>query len=104
MAALINALDNYTPKQIGENGHIEYAWSNDIKEKIVQFSFQLVRTSENNELKDIIQDYITPFGGKIIDFPMSDETNKDDNNIYNGAFQYTTSRDRSWIHVDGFNN
>ena len=65
---------------------------------------QRTRSFANNELKNIIQDYITPFGGKIIDFPMSDETNKDDNNIYNGAFQYTTSRDRSWIHVDGFNN
>jgi predicted O-methyltransferase YrrM len=58
----------------------------------------------NQHLKDIIQEYITPFAGKIIDFPMPDETNKDNNSIYNGAFQYTTSRDRSWIHMDGFNN
>jgi hypothetical protein len=65
---------------------------------------QRTRSFANNELKDIIQEYITPFGGKIIEFPMPDETNKDDNNIYNGAFQYTTCRDRSWIHVDGFNN
>ena len=65
---------------------------------------QRTHSFANSHLKDIIQDYITPFGGKIIEFPMPDETNKDDNNIYNGAFQYTTSRDRSWIHVDGFNN
>ena len=65
---------------------------------------QRTRSFANNELKDIIQDYILPFGGKITEFPMPDETNKLDNNIYNGAFQYTTSRDRSWIHVDGFNN
>lgn len=65
---------------------------------------QRTRSFANNHLKDIIQDYITPFGGKITEFPMPDEINKDDNNIYNGAFQYTTSRDRSWIHVDGFNN
>ena len=65
---------------------------------------QRTRSFANSHLKDIIQDYITPFGGKITEFPMPDETNKDDNNIYNGAFQYTTSRDRSWIHVDGFNN
>ena len=57
----------------------------------------------NQHLKDIIQEYITPFGGKITDFPMPDETNKDNNNIYNGAFQFTTSRDRSWVHIDGFN-
>ena len=44
MAALINALDTHTSSQFGENGHIEYGWSNDIQERIVQFSFQLVRT------------------------------------------------------------
>jgi len=53
MAALINALDNYTPKQVGENGHVEYGWSNNIREKIVQISFQITRTDENgcNSLK-----------------------------------------------------
>ena len=48
MAALINALDNYTPVQIGENGHAEYGWSNNVREKILQFNFQLVRTDKNN--------------------------------------------------------
>ena len=65
---------------------------------------QRTRSFANQNLKEIIQEYILPFGGKIIDFPMPDESNKHDNNIYNGAFQFTTSRDRSWIHVDGFNN
>jgi Mg-chelatase subunit ChlD len=46
MTAIINALDNFTSTQIGENGHVEYGWSNSIKEKIIQFSFQLVRTNE----------------------------------------------------------
>jgi len=45
---LIYALDNQTPTQIGENGTIEYTWSNLIQEKIVQFHFQLVRTDEKN--------------------------------------------------------
>jgi hypothetical protein len=58
----------------------------------------------NQHLKDIIQEYVLPFGGKITDFPMPDESNMNNNNIYNGAFQYTTSRDRSWVHIDGFNN
>jgi hypothetical protein len=65
---------------------------------------QRTHSFANEDLKNIIQEYILPFGGKIIEFPMPDETNKDNNNIYNGAFQYTTSRDRSWIHVDNFNN
>lgn len=56
-------------------------------------------------LKDIIQGYVMPFGGKITDFPIPDENNNKSNaNIYNGSFQYTTSRDRSWVHIDGFNN
>jgi hypothetical protein len=46
MAALVNALDNYTPTQFGENGHVEYGWSNSIQEKILQFSFQVTRTNE----------------------------------------------------------
>ena len=47
MTALVNALDNFTPTQIGENNHTEYGWSNSIREKIVQFSFQVTRTDEN---------------------------------------------------------
>jgi hypothetical protein len=43
MAALVNALDSYTPMQVGENGHTEYAWSNDLQEKILQLSFQFTR-------------------------------------------------------------
>lgn len=58
----------------------------------------------NKELKEIIQEYVKPFGGKITDFPMPKEDGSDAGTIYNGAFQFTTSRDRSWVHVDGFNN
>jgi hypothetical protein len=52
MAALINALDNYNPSQIGENGHVEYGWSNSIQEQILQFSFQLTRTTNITPLKN----------------------------------------------------
>ena len=69
------------------------------------FPGQRTRSFANTHLREIIQEYIFPFGGKIIDFPMPpNETNNEDIQIYNGAFQYTTSRDRSWVHVDGFNN
>ena len=66
MAALMNALD--TQKQLGTNGHAEYKWTNanatfntlsDLKENIVQFSFQLVRGANLNTMsskfKDILQ-------------------------------------------------
>ena len=58
----------------------------------------------NESLKSIIQKYVEPFGGKITEFPMPKEDGSDSSKIYNGSFQYTTSRDRSWVHIDGFNN
>jgi hypothetical protein len=60
MSALITTLDNNNLLQSGENGHTEYTWSNDLREKICQLNFQLVRTDETNivslekSLKDII--------------------------------------------------
>jgi len=47
MTTLFSALDNYTTSQIGENGSIEYAWSNNIREKIIQLNFQLTRTKRD---------------------------------------------------------
>lgn len=58
----------------------------------------------NEELKNIIQKYILSFGGRITDFPIPKSDNSDADKIYNGSFQYTTSRDRSWVHTDGWNN
>lgn len=51
MAALINALDNHTPKQFGENGHVEHGWSTSLQESILQFSFQLTRTDESGSAR-----------------------------------------------------
>ena len=47
------------------------------------------------ELKNKIQTLIEPFAGKIIEFP----THSGDN----GTFQYTTSNDTTWIHIDNEN-
>lgn len=41
---------NMTIKQYGENGGIEYGWSNNIQEIILQFYFQLVRTNTSQML------------------------------------------------------
>jgi len=61
MSALVNALDNFTPNQIGENGHVEYGWSNSIREKILQFSFQLTRTDDNGvkKLQVVLKNILT---------------------------------------------
>ena len=64
---------------------------------------QRTTSRANSHLKDMIQGYIQHFAGKIVDWPMpNDGRNNED--TYNGAFQYTTSRDRTWIHNDGWNN
>ena len=47
MSAIISALDKVTLKRHGENAHVEYSWSHNLQEKIVQFFFQLVRTQGN---------------------------------------------------------
>jgi hypothetical protein len=60
MSAIVRALDNHTPQQLGENGHVEYSWSNNIQEQILQFTFQIVRSDISNmielmhKLRDIL--------------------------------------------------
>jgi len=45
MSSLVTELDKYTPKQIGEKGHVEYGWSHNLSEKICQLHFQSIRTT-----------------------------------------------------------
>jgi len=65
MAALMNAIDSYTPTQTGENGHTEYTWSNDLQERIVQFSFQIVRCDSSvvSSLGKILRQIIVDLKG-----------------------------------------
>ena len=65
----------------------------------------------NEHLKNIIQSYVGPFGGKITEFPITStltlekDLNKPlEESNYNGSFQYTTARERSWVHTDSWNN
>jgi hypothetical protein len=69
------------------------------------FPGKRTKSFANQQIQEHIQKYIEPFGGKITDFPIPNSIeNIEDNKIYNGAFQYTTSRDKSWVHIDGYNN
>ena len=67
MASLVSALKKHTPKQLGENGSVEHAWSFDIKEKIVQLFFQLVRTKDTDSLKNQLRQVLGYFKGKEYD-------------------------------------
>lgn len=53
MSALVSALDNFTPSQIGENGSTEYTWSNSIRERIIQLNFQLTRTRDETTVQSL---------------------------------------------------
>jgi hypothetical protein len=64
---------------------------------------QRTTSMANQHLKEMIEGYIQHFAGKIVDWPMPNDGLGNDN-TYNGSFQYTTSRDRTWIHNDGWNN
>jgi hypothetical protein len=55
MTALVSALDNFTPSQLGENGHSEYTWSSNTREQIVQLSFQLTRASSPRIVEALAQ-------------------------------------------------
>jgi Mg-chelatase subunit ChlD len=53
MSLLVSALDNFTPTQMGENGSSEYGWSNSVRERILQLSFQLTRTRDANTINKL---------------------------------------------------
>ena len=45
-SSFVASMDNHTPKSYGEKGHLQHSWSHKLEERIVQLSFQLVRTSK----------------------------------------------------------
>ena len=56
--------DTLTPKQYGENAHIEYTWSNNLKERIVQFFYQCNRCESTRvaQLSNILKELLTSIG------------------------------------------
>jgi len=58
MSALIHALDTHTGKQIGENGHAEYSYSNGLREQVVQLSFQLTRTQNSRSVEKVLDNLL----------------------------------------------
>jgi hypothetical protein len=64
MSARINTFENQTNIQCGENGHQEYTWSSDVREKVIQVSFQLIRTSDElgveKQLRSLLKTLSSP--------------------------------------------
>ena len=71
MSAIVSALDIVTKKRLGENAHIEYNWSHQIEEKIVQFYFQLVRCVDHDGLEQQLNDILFRLKGNESSQPFS---------------------------------
>lgn len=67
MNTLVNAMDSYTEKHIGENGHIEYSWSNNFTELFTQFYFQLVRTKDTTQLETMLKKMLSEYKSNKIE-------------------------------------
>ena len=59
-------MDQHTTKCIGENGHLQESWSNEIRQKIVQLYFQLVRSKNHSHLKSEFYKILGYFVGKEV--------------------------------------
>lgn len=57
---------------------------------------QRTKSFLNESTKEGLQKIVEPFAGKVINWYEEDGGT--------GSFQYTTSLDRSWMHVDNFNS
>jgi len=68
----------------------EFAISQDFGVK-GNYPGQRTNSFANNYIKNYLNDFIRPFAGDITYWTT---------NEYNGAYQYTTQYERSWIHAD----
>jgi uncharacterized protein YqkB len=66
MASMVHALENHTPTQYGDKGHIEYTWSNNVQDQILQFSFQLTRTTDTNNLRRQLNHILTTLQNHLL--------------------------------------
>ena len=48
-----NTIQENKPIKYGENGHLEYCWSDHVQEYILQFYFQLTRCEDDNRLQQL---------------------------------------------------
>ena len=55
MSSIISGLDTQRRLQVGEKNHTELSYSDQLKERVVQFFFQLVRCEDHENLESIHQ-------------------------------------------------
>ena len=86
VSALDNTVHNLSNMELGENNHPQYAWSNSIPEKIVQFSFQLTENGGQNahKLSELRVEYISLLKNIYNDNSLSQ---KDKNHYFNMSYK-----------------
>ena len=86
VSALDNTVHNLSYMELGENNHPQYAWSNSIPEKIVQFSFQLTENGGQNahKLSELRMEYISLLKNIYNDNTLSQ---KDKNHYLNMSYK-----------------
>ena len=75
---IVNSNNINNKKYIGENGHFEYGWSNEIREKILQFYFQITRTDQNDleNLSSVLKQILISLKNKNESFICNEERNE----------------------------
>ena len=60
MSAIISSLDKSAALNFGENGHVQHAWDYKTlsQEKVSQFYFQLVRSKDHSDLKEMLNSFL----------------------------------------------
>ena len=65
---------NIVPKKYGEKGHLEYGWSDNLREKILQWNFQAIRCDQDkmdlleNTYFQLIHDLFTIYKYRCVAF------------------------------------
>jgi hypothetical protein len=102
---LKNALDQINKMNMGENGHYQYGWSENIRDKILQFYYQLIRNVDTTKMQtsNISYSLEEKYGELILNVFTSQDLSKEEKldyitilyklvantrDIYNGNGEY----------------
>jgi len=79
-----------------------YSNVDEVRAYALQQDFNVDGNYPGHRTKSFLNDNIAEWISKIVGAEMDTETLGDD--TYCGAYQYTTAKDRTWIHADGWNH
>lgn len=78
-----------------------YSNVDEVRAFALEQKFDVEGNYPGNRTKSFLNESIADYIGKLIGAEMDTESLSED--TYCGSYQYTTARDRTWIHCDGWN-